>query len=69
MSNNKNSSISQQNQPVELDVELVGVLARAVDVHTVVVMGVACNGNVVVIIIKFFNDFYLVTILGNFPHT
>ena len=61
MSDNKNSSISQQNQllllqlhivPVELDVELVGVLARAVDVHTVVVMGVACNGNVVVIIIK-----------------
>ena len=61
MSNNKNSSISQQNQllllqlpivPVELDVELVGVLARAVDVHTVVVMGVACNGNVVIIIIK-----------------
>ena len=38
--------------PVELDVELVGVLARAVDVHTVVVMGVACNGNVVIIIIK-----------------
>ena len=61
MSDNKNSSISQQNQllllplpivPVELDVELVGVLARAVDVHTVVVMGVACNDNVVVIIIK-----------------
>ena len=61
MSDNKNSSISQQNQllllqlpivPVELDVELVGVLARAVDVHTVVVMGVACNGNVVIIIIK-----------------
>ena len=56
-----NSSISQRNQllllqphivPVELDVELVGVLARAVDVHTVVVMGVACNGNVVIIIIK-----------------
>ena len=38
--------------PVQLDVELVGVLARAVDVHTVVVMGVACNGNVVIIIIK-----------------
>ena len=38
--------------PVELDVELVGVLARAIDVHTVVVMGVACNGNVVIIIIK-----------------
>ena len=61
MSDNKNSSISQQNQllllqlhivPVELDVELVGVLARAVDVHTVVVMGVACNANVVIIIIK-----------------
>ena len=61
MSDNKNSSISQQNQllllqlpivPVELDVELVGVLARAIDVHTVVVMGVACNGNVVIIIIK-----------------
>ena len=61
MSDNKNSSISQQNQllllqlhivPVELDVELVCVLARAVDVHTVVVMGVACNGNVVIIIIK-----------------
>ena len=54
MSDNKNSSISQQNQllllqlpilPVELDVELVGVLASAVDVHTVVVMGVACNDN------------------------
>ena len=38
--------------PVQLYVELVGVLARAVDVHTVVVMGVACNGNVVIIIIK-----------------
>ena len=61
MSDKKNSLILKWNQllllqlhivPVELDVELVGVLARAVDVHTVVVMGVACNGNVVIIIIK-----------------
>ena len=61
MSDNKNSLILKWNQllllqlhivPVQLNVELVGVLARAVDVHTVVVMGVACNGNVVIIIIK-----------------